>query len=168
MCPQLRGFCLWREKYQFPWRQQASIGRTWPVHSKGFFQSWQGPHCTGKTGKMTKYIFPVRKNTGNLEILPKHGENTGNFVCSDCKFPDCKDTRYCDYCRQGFELFNVSFAYEIVGNLLNWHKKKIPVKQGNTGGNTGNYQIEFEWGPCHSCRLYFIPKAFDVFFPLYY
>ena len=33
----------------------------------------QGPHGTGKTGKMVKKI-PVRENTGNLEILPKHRE----------------------------------------------------------------------------------------------
>ena len=31
----------------------------------------QGPNCTGKTGKMAPK-FPVRENTGNLEILPKH------------------------------------------------------------------------------------------------
>ena len=35
--------------------------------------SVQGTHGTGKTGKMTKK-FPVRENTGNLEILPKHRE----------------------------------------------------------------------------------------------
>ena len=39
----------------------------------------QGTHCTGKTGKMTNN-FPVRENTGNLEILSKLRENTGNFV----------------------------------------------------------------------------------------
>ena len=33
----------------------------------------QGTHCTGKTGNMAKKI-PVRENTGNLEILPKHRE----------------------------------------------------------------------------------------------
>ena len=38
---------------------------------------------------MAKKI-PVRENTGNLEILPKHRENTGNLVCSGCKFPDSK------------------------------------------------------------------------------
>ena len=35
-----------------------------------------------------KQLF--RENSGNLEILPKHRENTGNFVCSSCKFPDSK------------------------------------------------------------------------------
>ena len=54
------------------------------------YRTRQGTHCTGKTGKtgkMTKKI-PVRKKTGNLEILPKHRENTGNLVCSSCKFPE--------------------------------------------------------------------------------
>ena len=31
--------------------------------------------------------IPVRENTGNLENLPKH-RDTGNLVCSSCKFPD--------------------------------------------------------------------------------
>ena len=39
----------------------------------------QGTHGTGKTGKKTKKI-PVRGNTGNLEILSKHSENTGNLL----------------------------------------------------------------------------------------
>ena len=40
-------------------------------------------NCAGKTGnfKWPKKI-PVRENTGNFEILPKHRENTGNLVCS--------------------------------------------------------------------------------------
>ena len=34
----------------------------------------QDTHCTGKIGKMATTKIPVRENTGNLEILPKHGE----------------------------------------------------------------------------------------------
>ena len=49
---------------------------------------------------------PCQGNTGNLEILPKHREfgnfaktqgiwkfcqNTGNLVCSSCKFPDSRE-----------------------------------------------------------------------------
>ena len=47
-------------------------------------------------------IFSVRENTGNLEILPKHRENTGNFVCSSCKFPYPKGKRYWDICHENF------------------------------------------------------------------
>ena len=35
---------------------------------------YQGPHCTGKRGKMATTKLPVRENTGNLEIWPKHRE----------------------------------------------------------------------------------------------
>ena len=45
------------------------------------------PTAQGKQGKWSKK-FPVRENTGNLEMLPKHRENTGNLVCSSCQFPD--------------------------------------------------------------------------------
>ena len=39
----------------------------------------QGTHCTGKSEKRpTK--FHIRENAGNLEILPKHRENTENFL----------------------------------------------------------------------------------------
>ena len=47
---------------------------------------------TGKTGKMAEK-FSVRENTGNMEMLPKHKENTGNLVCSSCNFPDSKGKR---------------------------------------------------------------------------
>ena len=36
------------------------------------------PTAQGKQGKWPKQ-FPVRENTGNLEILPKHREKTGNL-----------------------------------------------------------------------------------------
>ena len=61
---------------------------------------FQGTHATGKTGKMATTKIPVRENTGKLEILPKHRENTGNLVCSSCKFPDPKGKRYFGICRK--------------------------------------------------------------------
>ena len=56
------------------------------------------------TGKTEKKI-PVTENTGNLEILPKHRENTGNLVCSSCKFTDSKGKRYSDICRENSQLY---------------------------------------------------------------
>ena len=47
------------------------------------FVSYQGPHFTGKAGKMAKKKC-VSENTGNFEILPKHME----CFCSSSKFPD--------------------------------------------------------------------------------
>ena len=62
------------------------------------------PTAQGKQGKQGKWQkeIPVRENTGNLEMLPKHRENTGNFVCSSCKFLDAKAKGYCDICRVNF------------------------------------------------------------------
>ena len=47
--------------------------------------------------KMAKTI-PVRENTGNMETLSKHRENTGKLVCSSCKFPDSKGKIYFNIC----------------------------------------------------------------------
>ena len=48
----------------------------------------------GKNKENGLKTFPVRENIGNLESLPKQRENTGNLVCSNCKFPDSKGKRY--------------------------------------------------------------------------
>ena len=96
----------------------------------------QGTHGTGKTG--------------NLEILPKHRENTGNFVCSSFKFPDAKGKGYCDVCRKKFHFFpeagyvcQVSSVYVIVTNYGNWHREKLQLDRESTG----NLKIQFEWVP---------------------
>ena len=110
--------------------------------------STQGTHGTGKTGKWPKKI-PVRENTGNLEILPKHRENTGNFVCSSCKFPDAKGKGYFDICCKNFGFFPeaglVCFVYVKATNYGNWHREKLWLDRENTG----NLKIQFEWVPCH-------------------
>ena len=69
------------------------------------------PTAQGKQGKWQKKI-PVRdtqgiwkcfQNTGNLEIWPKHRENTENLVCSSSKFPDSKGKRYFEICQKRFD-----------------------------------------------------------------
>ena len=52
---------------QVVWHQRVYLHSNVHIH--------QGTHCTRKTGKWQKE-FPVREKTGNLEILPKHRENT--------------------------------------------------------------------------------------------
>ena len=52
---------------------QGLRGKSMPFSSYRYLL-YQGTHCTGKTGKMAKKKIPVRENTGNLEILPKHRE----------------------------------------------------------------------------------------------
>ena len=55
----------------------ALTGQTKDVHAIGRVFTTQGKQ--GKQGKWPKK-FPVKENTGNLEILSKHREKTGNFV----------------------------------------------------------------------------------------
>ena len=55
----------------------------YPIYHKensGIFESYRVPTAQGKQAKWPKYKFPVRENTGNLEMLPKHRENTGNSL----------------------------------------------------------------------------------------
>ena len=40
-------------------------------------------------------IIPVKEDIGNLEICPKHKNNTGNVVFPGCGFHDSIDYRYC-------------------------------------------------------------------------
>ena len=73
----------------------------------------------------------VRENTGNLEILPKHRENTGNLVCSRCKFPDSKRKTYFNICSENFLIFfkldKSAFVYVIVTNDVNWHREILQL-----------------------------------------
>ena len=59
------------------------------------------PTAQRKQGKWPKYC---QENTGNLEMLAKHRENTENLVCSSFKFPDSKGRRYFDTCRKNFQI----------------------------------------------------------------
>ena len=47
----------------------------------------------------------------------KFCQMTGNFVCPSCKFPDSKDSGYCDIFHKIFRLFEVTLTYEIVANF---------------------------------------------------
>ena len=94
--------------------------------------------------------IPFRENTGNLEILPKHRENTGNYVFSSCKFPDPKGKGYCAIWRENFHFFpeagkvgQVSFVYVIATNYVNCHRENLQLDRENTG----NLKMQFEWVP---------------------
>ena len=93
------------------------------------------PTAQGKQWKLPKKNA-IREKTGNLEILPKHEENTGNFVCSSCTFPDSKGKEYYDTCFDNFNVLleagyicQVSFVYAIVTNHVNW-QGTVVVGQG--------------------------------------
>ena len=82
--------------------RQANISTIAGMYNKEFSNSGYPWHRENmENGKNNS----VRVNTGNLEILPKHGENKGNLVCSSCKFPYAKGKGYCDICRKNFHFF---------------------------------------------------------------
>ena len=100
------------------------------------------PTAQGKQGKWPKKI-PVRENAGNLEILPKHRENTGNFVCSNCKFPHSKGKGYCDICRENYHFFPRSWiGLPTQFCVCNSHKL-CKLAQGKCAVGQGKYR-EFE------------------------
>ena len=65
-------------------------------------------------------------------FVEKHRENTGNLVCSSCKFPDSKGKRYFEF------------------RVCNSHKTcklaqgKFAVRQGKLRENTRNLKMKFE------------------------
>ena len=64
----------------------------------------QGTHGTGKTGKMEKKYSLSGKTQG----VWKFCQNTGNLVCSSCKFLDPKSKKYFGICRENFHSFGGS------------------------------------------------------------
>ena len=115
----------------------------------GRVDQYRVPTAQGKQGnRENDKKKSVRENTGNLEILPKHRENTGNLVCSSCKFPDPKSKKYFGICHENFHFFGgsgqVSFVYVIVMNHVNWHRENV----WSDRENTGNSKTQFEWVPC--------------------
>ena len=59
----------------------------------------QGTHSTGTTGKMAKN----KSLSGKTQGIWKLWENTGNLVCSSCKFPDSRGKRYFEICRENLQ-----------------------------------------------------------------
>ena len=57
------------------------------------------PTAQGKQGKWTK--IPSGKTQGFWKFC----QNTGNLVCSSCKFPDSKGKRYLEICCESFHYF---------------------------------------------------------------
>ena len=68
----------------------------WVNTHHGRAGSKQGTHYTRKTGKMVK----KKSLSGKTQGILKFCQNTGNLVCSCCKFPDSKGKRYFDICHK--------------------------------------------------------------------
>ena len=63
-----------------PYRISTYSG--WELEIKVSLVFPQGTHCTGKTGKMAKN----KSLAGKTQGIWKFCKNTGNLVCSSCKF----------------------------------------------------------------------------------
>ena len=70
----------------------------------------------------------------------KFCQNTGKFACSSCKFPDSKDTGYCDFCRE------VSIIYKIVANFLYWHRENFQLDREKAGNTQGIWKEDLSGG----------------------
>ena len=99
--------------------------------------------------------FPVRENTGNLEILSKHRENSGNFVKTQgILFAQVVNGLILKI--KDFAIFAAKKSRSWIGLpsqfcVCNSHKLcklaqgKIAVRQGKNKENTGNLKIQFQW-----------------------
>ena len=83
----------------------------------------------------------VRENTGNLEILP----NTGNLVCSSCKFPDSKGKRYF---RISNLLLKVNKCQVSQLCVRNSHKSRKLAQKICGQTEKMEFENEMEWIPC--------------------
>ena len=111
------------------------------------------PTAQGKRGKWPQYSLP-----GKTQGFWKFYQNTGNLVCSSCKFPDSKVTRYFNICHKKIPLFLKSWI-SLPSQFCVWksHKSrklaqgKCVVGHGKkTRENTGNLKMQFEWVPCYT------------------
>ena len=84
--------------------------------------------------------------SGKTQGIRKFCQNTGNLVCSSCKFPDSKGKQYFDICRENCQIvfeagyvYQGSLVYVIVTNHVNWHRENLQSdserkKRGKTQG----------------------------------
>ena len=89
----------WSSPSAFSFRlfPECVMTETWiaVVHTFG-----RVPTAQGKQGKCPKRI-PCQ---GKHREFEKSCQNTGNFVCSSCKFPDFKGKRYFEICHENLQI----------------------------------------------------------------
>ena len=112
------------------------------------------PTAQGKQGKLPK-IFPVRENTGNMEILQKHRD----FFFSSCKFPDSKGKGYLQYLPLKFPFFlglPTQFCVCNSHKLCKLAQGKFVVGQGKNRENTGDLKIQFDGYPVVNTQCFMV------------
>ena len=109
------------------------------VFSTGLVQFFRVPTAQGKQGKWTKK-FPVRENTGNLELLLKHRENTGNLVLQIVHSRFSEVNRYFDICCKNFHFLGGSWVSQF---CVCYSHKSRKLAQGKFAVGQGNH-MEFK------------------------
>ena len=95
---------------------------------------------------------PKNSLSGKTQGIWKFCQNTGNLVCSICKFPDSKGKRYFESCCENLPK-RIEACLPSQFCVCNSHKssklaqEKFAVGQGKYRENTGNLKIQFEWVP---------------------
>ena len=132
-----------------------------------------GSTCHTPVGEMYRIQWPNHSAatcfhlagslSGKTQGIWKFCQNTGNLVCSSCKFPDSKSKRYFAICRENSQIcfeagdvYQGSLVYVIVTNHVNWHRKNLQSDREKTG-KTGNLKKKFEWVPCLNAHFLLDP-----------
>ena len=100
------------------------------------------PTELGKQGKWPK-TFPVRENTGNLEILPKTQGKQGiwfaqvlNSLIIKVKYIS-KFAAKISNSKEQLDKSAKSVMYAIATNHINWHRENLPSDREITGKTQG-------------------------------
>ena len=130
------------------------------LSSRLLHSEFRVPTAQGKQGKWPKK-FPVRENTGNLEILSKNKENKGNFVntgkTQGILLPQVVNVlilKVKDIVIVGAKKCIIYFSRSWIGLpsqfcVCNTHKlcKLAQGKFGVGPGKHRDFEIQFEWVP---------------------
>ena len=74
-------------------------------HGRCSIIMWIGLGVSGNPQHRENMENEKKKTQGILIFFAKTQGNTGNLVCSSCKFPDPKGKGYCDICRENSHYF---------------------------------------------------------------
>ena len=113
--------------------------------------------------------------SGKTWAIWKCRPNTGNLVCSSCKFPDSKGKKIWQSLRQKCPI-NFLIWINLLSQFCVWknHKSrklaqgKFAIRQEKNRENTGNLKMQFEWGPCDICCKNVCPYSLYMYFSTVY
>ena len=111
--------------------------------------SYQGIHCTGKTGKMAKKnpCQGKHREFGNFAKTQRIlFAQVVNSLILKVKLKDIVifAAKISIFSPRSLIGLQVSFVYVIVTNYVNWHRENLRLNNEKTGKNRGNLKIQFE------------------------